>query len=245
MSLPGFLRRPAPLQGYVYAGQAEDGPLRGAVPGAVVRTARPGPPWIVVDHALETVVPVPWPGRLWQVQATRPAAAADQPFETAGYTRASEVRVLGEVPLARLFGPQGEHVLPVIDAAGGIGLAEAVRLADARHEGAAAARQRLWRAWGAGAAAGTAMLLAVPGRRGGSPINVGLRVVHGAVLRRAEALAGDAAFEIAGEDRFLREPWQGAGIALCDAALALGDAGSLPADDRAMLLAAWHAVFPA
>src|SRR6188474_3531211 len=78
--------------GFVFVPDTEDGPMRSAETGATIRNVVSGPPWIVVDHAIESIIADGWPGRLWKVSILE--AAGEQPMRTAPYTRAVAVRVL-------------------------------------------------------------------------------------------------------------------------------------------------------
>lgn len=252
--MPGFLSRllggnaSAGLTGFSYVPLTDDGPMAQAAPGVVVRTPDAGPPWIVVDHSFESVVVARWPGRLWHVEILR--AAAEQPREGAGYTRALAVRVRNELPVTKLFGPHGEDVVRVIETAASL---DAGRAAEFGARSTALAREayaRAWRTWIGRMDPGSIHLyadhsdtLAVPIAGMRSPIAGGFMVLHGVVGDRARALAGDSAF-IAGEDGdlYLAEPWGKAAGALLHAAMALGAPGLVPEADRAVLTEAWESV---
>src|SRR4051794_27045731 len=98
----------AKVTGFVYVPAAEEGAMRAAARGATIRNPDRHPPWIVVAHTMERVIAASWPGKLWRVRVLR--EAPEQPMATAGYTRATAVEVLEEVPVARLFGARGEEV---------------------------------------------------------------------------------------------------------------------------------------
>lgn len=111
--------------GYAYVSERRD-PLWSAHPGDRVRTPSLGPPYIVVDHALEGVVVPRWPGWLLRVRIV-PAAnrrereafalAHENLRDDAGYTRALAVEVLEELDPAALFGTYGAVVTRMLDAA--------------------------------------------------------------------------------------------------------------------------------
>ena len=228
-----------PRHGFVYVANAHDGPMAHAEPGLTVRIPGRGPPWIAVDHELCSVVVARWPGKLWAVEIVDPITNGDLKAANqvglrpdAGYTRSVAVEILHAVPVATLFGPHGEQVCAVIEAAAALTLAEAMRLGESRHRDAGDAQGRIWRRWlvrenipldrYSDDLGGT---LAIGVSKTGSPIGQGLRVIHGVVGRRAEALAGSSVWlvdEADPEGAWLAEPWCAASIALLDAALAFG-----------------------
>ena len=63
------------------------------------------------------------------------------------------------------------------------------------------------------------------------------------VWDRAALLAGDAAFDRGGEERWLVPPWSGAAAAFTDAAMALGTPDLVSTDDRRLLLKACADLF--
>jgi hypothetical protein len=257
ISMPAFLSRifgggaarKAAASGFSYVPLSEDGPMARAVPGAIVRTPGAGPPWIVVDHSIQSVVVARWPGRLWEAEVVE--TAPEQPREGAGYTRALAVRIGRELPVAMLFGPHGEDVVRVIEAAASIEVAQAAELAARSSAPAREAFSRAWRGWLAKVAPDSIHLdsdhtstLAVHAAGTRSPIGAGFTVLDTVLMERAHTLVGDAAF-IADDDGelFPAEPWDGALQALLDAAMALG-APALASDaDRAILIEAWEHCF--
>jgi hypothetical protein len=242
-------------KGYVYAPLENPGAMAGAAPGVCVRNADRGPPWIVVDHGLQSVIVSKWPGRLWRVEIIDRVSDADlrsagqSPLRAdAPYTRAVAVDVLEEAPVAALFGAHGAAVCEVIAAAGEVDLDGARRLAAARPREAADAYSRAWATWLARedlrsrdriVPEGT---LAVPTGRSRSPIESGLGVVYGQLFRRARAVCGDAATVSDEDDTWLAEPWNGAAAALLDAALAFGAPDVIDDADREILTRAWRDV---
>jgi hypothetical protein len=245
--------------GYVYVEEQDPGLMAGAEAGTIVRIPGKGPPWIIVDNSVESIVVAKWPGRLWRVAMVTPVPARDQlasggvPGPEHGYTRAAAVRILEELPLPVLFGPHGEQVVRVIGAAVAIDAQRAQALSESRHPDAPQACARVWRAWlgdrptAPGIEDFTFSRTLLLANVGGpvSPVNRGLAVVHGAVFRRALALVGDAATEEDDTDVWLIEPWRGASSSLIDAALAFGAPDHVTPPDRDVLTQAWVRVFGA
>lgn len=230
------------IEGYVYVPDSDPGVFAGAGPGTVVRTPSRSPPWIVVHHALHSILVTRWPGRLWR------AAVVDAHGVEQGLlfsTRAVAVKILEEVPVWRLFGDHGEAVAAILSFASRLDASTAERLAAHRHPEADQAYERSFRRWyeSVGDALGT------PGNT--SPIKSAF--IDTVVGDRAGAVAGRSAFIevevddaiVVGEDPEveyeLAPPWDGASSALSDAAIALG-APSFAAEDADILLTAWRAV---
>jgi len=252
-----FTKRPAPElsgDGFVWVGDEEDGPMRAASKGCVIRIAGRGPPWIVVNHEATSVIAAKWPGKLWHVRIVDAATLNDQrerggpPRASAGYTRAVAVEVLGEADAGTMFGPQGSEVLRVIDAAAHLDRHQAVALALHRNGNAANAQDRAWRAWMnqkqipnkyyPDLLDGTLLL-----GTWGSPINGGLSKLYDVTFKRAKALDGDAAIETNEEDVWLAQPWNDAFSALADAALGMAAPSLASSEDREILLQAWLSVY--
>jgi hypothetical protein len=232
--------------GYVYVPDSDPGVFAGATRGVVVRKPDRLPPWIVVDHAIQSALVARWPGRLWHVEVLD-TDGVEQASAYAHYTRALAVKVTEEVPASRLFGEQGEAVVAVLSFASRLDAATTERLATFRHPEADQAYSRAWQRWldrvGSRPAHGesdfSGTLAVGPSR---SPLNCGLSLVYRAVCDRAEAVVGPAAFVEDDEgERALRPLWGAAASALLDAAMALG-APSVVSEDAAVLTAAWKVV---
>jgi len=242
----------------MYVPDDEPGLMADAAVGAMVRIPGKGPPWLVIDSSIASIVPSRWPGRLLRVEITRLVPANAQlahggaPSPDSGYTRAAEVKVLDELPLATLFGPHGDAVIRVIDAASALTETQARALSDCRHAQASEACARVWRSWlGDRKPPGVEdfvlhKTLMIPSQGlPVSPVNRGLTAVQAQLFRRAFALAGDAAIEEEGDDVWLIDPWRGASGALIDAALAFGAPEHVTAKDRAILTQGWARAFGA
>ncbi len=235
--------------GYVYTPDADPGFLSGAAPGAVVRKPNVAPPWIVIDHAIDTIVVARWPGRLWRVEVLD-TSGVPQASDTANYTRSVAVRVLEELPASSLFGEHGEAVVEVLSFASRLDAVTAERLAGLRHPEAGQAYSRAWRRWldGVGdetyhVGANFSDTLAAGRGPKRSPVNCGFTLIHHVVWERAEEVVGAAAFVEDDEgERTLGPVWNDAASALLDASMALGEPTSVVEDDVPVLMAAWVAV---
>jgi hypothetical protein len=241
---------PSTGKGYVYVPDEYDGVFACACPGAIIRLGERRPPWIVVDHSIESVIVARWPGKLWQVRIVD-SDGVEQVSTCARYTRAIAVQVCDEIPVSRLFGEHGDVVCSVITQANHLDPILIPALANARHPDAGQAYSRAWNNWliklgsasesPEGDVAGTR---GISGPEKGSPINHGFEVLHRAIWNRADSLVGSSAFRIDEEgERYFEPTWSSASCALLEAAMAFGAPTLSTAEDRLIQLAAWHTVF--
>jgi hypothetical protein len=249
---------PSMVQGFVYVSGDQPGPMEGATVGARVRMPSWDPPWIVVDHELDTVIVARWPGRLFRVESVPPssdeervalARARGSLRAEARYTRVFAVDVLAELPPALLFGPHGQAVVEILECARLLVDPVARELAAVRPPDASQAYGRAWQRWLDRQPNGTpyrtgdhSHVLAVPGAgRIGSPIGHGIAVLWTCVVDRARRCAGSTAFTFDEDedDKVLLDPWATAASALLDAAMALGAPDLVDPADASLLTEAW------
>jgi hypothetical protein len=251
------------VEGFVYTSDDRPGPMAGAKTGERVRMPSWDPPWIVVDHQLDTVLVTRWPGRLFRVASVPPAdgeeraalaRAAENLRAGASYTRVFAVDVLEELRPGVLFGPHGDAVVEILECARVLTEPVARDLAGARHPRADDAYGRAWERWLSrqphGATYGgrdQSDVLAVPGAGPVvSPIGHGFTVLWARVLDSARRCAGSTAFTVDPEDdeheEVLLDPWRTAGAALLDAAMALGAPDLVTSADTAVLTTGWRVV---
>lgn len=227
-----------------------------AQPGEVVAMPVAGePPWIVVCFDLDEVLVAHWPGRLLQVKLEQPSSpeiaaaveATNAEVRSDRWCRAHAVEILAELDPSTLFGPHGAAMLPVLEVAEHLDEATVTALAAARDPEASAAYQRVWNRWGADGIDDLTLL--DPGRDGGSPVGRGLLVVDDLVNQSAKSTPGASHYGRTDPDDpdsvelILAPGWHSAGLALIEAALALGAPG-VAGEDAAILFRAWSTVFP-
>jgi len=214
------------IEGYIYAPTEEPNRLSNAVIGATIRNDNRKPPWLAVNHDLDSVILTKWPGLLWRVAVINHGPMADLIWNAA-YTRAVAVKILEEVPVDLLFGAHGKAVCSVIQAANKLTEEQAVGLAKTRHRDAAAIYAGSIKA------------------KHSSLIKSGLSLINISVWKCARNLWGDQAFEYneEREEWAILSPWSEAAEALTEAALALGAPDLVEDSDRQKLLKAWREVF--
>ncbi|MDH2428429.1 hypothetical protein [Sphaerisporangium sp. TRM90804] len=251
------------VAGFLFVDDEAPDHLKAAVAGARVTLPSSGPPYILVSHTLERVLPTRWPGRLFRAEVVPPATdeeraamarAAGNLRPDAGYTRAIAVDVLEEISPSVLFGPHGDAVIRVLAAGMALDGRGARGLASARHHAADREYGRAWDRWLAGQPNGGPYLgrdhastLSIPGAGPfSSPIGDGFSLVWRAVGKSAGLRGGEGAFGVDDEgDRVLLNPWWTAGAALLDAAMAFGAPRLLDDHTATVLTTAWSAVFEA
>ena len=234
--------------GYLYVPHDARDATAAAVAGSTLRISTRAPPWIIVDHGIETIVVAQWPGRLYRATVSD-AEGIEQADASASYTRAAAVDVGEELPAWHLFGEHGRAVAAVIAAASRLRVEDVELLAQSRHPDAGRAYARSWKRWLTSIGVNVSSVgddldgtLAIPvgGRR--SPINCGFSVLSRAFEDRAESVAGAAAFVTSDDgERWLERTWSAAACALLEAAMSFGSPAS-SREDAPILAAAWRAV---
>jgi hypothetical protein len=199
------------VSGFVYVADEEQGLFLCAQPGCVVARPTRSPPWIVVDHKLESVIVSRWPGKLWKVTVLDAVtdqdvvvAGAGRLVPDAGYTRAVSVQVLEELAPAVLFGPAGVAVCRILESISRLDYEQATALSTRVTLAAAVLYSKAWNCWLRGIAPNSYHLgqehdhvLAIPTQRGApqSPINQGFLIIHSQLHKRAILVSGTAALQ--------------------------------------------------
>lgn len=240
-----------PLQciGYWYAGKDE---LRVQAPGHIVANAVDGPPWLVIDRSILSVIVTgsKWPGRLWRARVVLMGDMSELVAEP-GYWRASKIELIEELPLAALFGPNGARIFPLFSQIMALSAVQAERLQAAQAGDAKAA----WKRWSQGLrfprthhyGCDEGMTLASPGNRDRemSPANYAFSLIYDLIRQRAAEVEGRQAFidvvENGETETILSQKWHGACEAYLQAAMAFSMSSLLSADEYAALLRAWTA----
>lgn len=226
--------------------------------GHQVSLAQAVPPWMVVEQSVAGItIGSRWPGRLWRVRVTQlgdMSGLVAQP----GYWRAAAIELLEELPVSTLFGPEGGPVVSLLEQIRNLSRPQAEQLAAGVPPQAWRAWGRAWVRWSAddGAAPETDSALQawdgvlsatrrVDKQR--SPIHAGFLLIHTLVRERAQALDGDAAFELIEDDgeieQWLAPMWRNVSDACLYAAMALGGAQWVAHGQAAVLTQAWRGVF--
>jgi hypothetical protein len=237
---------PHGASGYVYATAKDRTSLREAPVGAVVRNPDDGPPWIVVDHALESVNVARWPGRLLKVEILD--IAKEQPRAYANYTRATAISVVAELSAIDLLGEHGVRIAQVIERIETLSIDEAMSLSASSDPSASLLYDAAWKAWlrAIGAPAFNdeedhRHTLIAGGSARRSPVGYALTLIYSHLQARAELLSGSAATGVNDEgESTLMAPWDGAADALLHAAMAFGAPGLFTREQVATMTLPWR-----
>jgi len=106
------------IQGYVYVSKEESELFEGAEIGSSVVKKDKKPPYIVVDHTLDTKIITQWPGNLFKVEVINPSKEKDINkglVKDVWYTRTLGVKIIDEINIAELFGGNGQKIEEIID----------------------------------------------------------------------------------------------------------------------------------
>lgn len=236
--------------GYCYVPNESHEPIRGAYVGAVIENSSEGPPWIVVDQSLDSLIVSRWPGRLWKLEVVRPAK--EQPNASATYVRAVSVKVLEEVPVSILFGVHGQEVVKVIESARLLDVQCGLKLGAAFDSRAIDMYSEAWSRWLNGLSrvdlnherddySGT---LAISGARKKSPVGVAPTVLYSVLRERVKAAVGDSAFVVdeEGNESFSPE-WSKVLDAFLCAVMGFGVDQIMSPQEKDVLIAAWRNTF--
>lgn len=214
-NMPDLGSKPTPpshpsvvIQGYVYCSHEDGDMFSGAKVGEEIIHPTQAPPWIVVVHHVRDVLVTRWPGRLFWVQVLDPAAEThlmDGIRKDAGYTRTCGVRILEELPVANLFGENGDGICRIVELTRRLTEGQVDTLSGYDLSASEQIYDQVWRKCSAPQiyggkqeveACGTVLKSALTDGKYSSPIGEGLSVVYALFHARAKELAGDAAYEI-------------------------------------------------
>lgn len=236
------------IVGFSYEAQNQPGRLQNAHAGLVI-AGSDGPPWIVVDHEIESTIVARWPGRLWRVQIIK--AASEQPNSSARYTRAVSVKVIEELPRSLLFGHHGTDVCRVLESAERLDAKDIGFLIDGVSQSALDAYSKAWNCWltkqdNSSIHIGENHLgtLAIGGGSRRSPVGCAFTVLHTILRDRARTLVGDDAFLIDEDDTEYFSPiWNSVLNAFLCAAMGAGAPELVTSSEVMTLKSAWQNVY--
>jgi hypothetical protein len=247
-----FGKKQEGITGYLYVADCEEGILRTISEGKYVKNKKPGPPWFVIDHAINSMTVAKWPGSLWEAQIVDEAKNTGL-LDYAKYSRANEIKVLRQLPLSNLFGKYGEAILKIISTASSINLDDVNILSALSTDDALSLYSKGWNIFG-----GTKNddspnfgrnhknTIAMPGDEGCSPINNGFKIIYGEVFNRANELTnGEAIHSDEDGNAFLEPTWQNACNAFLCAAMAIAYQDKYTNDEIKTLSKAWEEVYGA
>lgn len=233
-------------QGLVYE-SSEDIPARldAATIGHII-TQEDVPPYIVVNHRMDSILVTRWPGRLRRVRIL--ATAQDQPASSASYTRATSIEVCEELSPALLFGTHGNAVSAVQDIIPRLSIAQIEHLARHATPEVAASYDAAWESWltqtdpaSTQADMQDAGILLMETGAMHSPVGCAFTLAHTQYCNRIKTLVGSDAFGIDEDgDEYLRAPWSEALTALLAIIMALGAPHLSSEHSKASMAMVWN-----
>lgn len=236
--------------GFIYVADSNQGPLKNANVGQTVKNEKKGPPWIVVDHGLKSMIIAKWPGTLWRAEVKDEAKNTGL-LKYAKYTRADAVKIIERLPLALLFGDFGESILKIIESTRSIDTETTKKLANVFSPESLELYSKGWNIFG-----GTKSdeppfygrnhqnTIAMPGDEGCSPINSAFKIIYSQVFDRAKELTGGKALLTDEEGNLsLDEEWSKACDSYLCAAMAVAYQDKFTENEIAVLSKGWVIVY--
>lgn len=246
MMLSKLFGRREKVVGFIYVADSNQEYLKNANVGQTIQTEKKGPPWIVVDHCLESIVIAKWPGTLWRAEVKEEAKNTGL-LEYAKYTRANAVKIIERLPLTLLFGDFGASIIKIIESARSIDTGTAKKLSSVFNPESLEIYSKGWNIFG-----GTKNddppfygrnhqnTIAMPGDEGCSPINSAFKIIYSQVFDRAKELTGGKALLTDDEGcLLLDDEWSKACNSYLCAAMAVAYQEKFTENEIAVLSKGW------
>jgi hypothetical protein len=106
------------ISGFIYSAFENGERFRNAKAGDLIVNENRNPPYIVVYHSIHTPIINKWPGKLFEVEIINQSEEKDLNkglIPNVCYTRTLGVKILREVPVDGIFGPNGKSICKIID----------------------------------------------------------------------------------------------------------------------------------
>jgi hypothetical protein len=245
-----FGKKEQGIIGYIYVADSDEGILKNALEGQIIKNKKKGPPWVVVDHGFENMTIAKWPGSVWLAEVIDEAKNTGL-REYAKYTRANGVKIIERLPLSVLFGSFGAGVLKIIESTSGIDLDIAKKLASAFPDEALELYSKGWNIF-----EGTnndqppfygrnhQNTIAMPGDEGCSPINNAFKIIYSQVFDKANDITGGQAILSDDEGNLsLDYQWLKTCNSYLCAAMAIAYQEKYSSDEMTSLSKAWETVY--
>lgn len=254
MSLFNFSKRK--IQGYVYASKDENELFGNAKVGDSVIKKDKKPPFIVVDHSLDTTIITQWPGKLFKVEIINPSREErinQGLVKDVWYTRTFGVKILEEVEIKKLFGNNGQKVEQIIDLTRNITEEKVKELSKFDKGLNKELFTKAWRNWIIIYDANhpfvndnhhNTIKLSPKNERYSSPIKEGLSIISSQFDIRARELVGGSAFKVDEEGEICLLPiWANAVEKILHAGMSYASDNILSESERETLRTPFNEVF--
>ncbi len=254
MNLFNFSKRK--IQGYVYASKDENELFGNAKVGDAIIKKDKKPPFIVVDHSLDTKIITQWPGKLFKVEVINPSRGKrinKGLVKDVWYTRTFGVKILEEIEIKELFGDNGRKVEQIINLTRNITEDKVLELSKFEKGMNSELFTKAWRNWIMIYDANHPFVnddhldtikLAPKNHRYSSPIKEGLSIISSQFDIRARELVGDSAFGVDEDGEIYLKPiWAKAVEKILHAGMSYASDNILTESERYKLRAPFKEVF--
>ena len=194
------------------------------------------PPYIVVDHSLDTKIITHWPGKIYKVEVMNPSKEKKINkglVENIWYTRTFGVKIIEEIPIEMLFGKNGKEISRIIDLARNISEEKVNALATYDNKTGRDLYTKAWRNWIISTDKNYAYLnedhhntlkVSPKNQKYNSPIKEGLSIISSQFDIRASELVGNKYFNIDEEGEIYPKPiWAKASEKLLQAGMSYAE----------------------
>lgn len=208
------------IQGFVYSSDEDNKLFKDSKVGDVITKQDRNPPFIVVDHSLDKIIVTRWPGKLYEVEVinqSKEEGLNKGLVKNVWYTRTLGVKILREVPVENIFGPNGNQISQIITWARNITEEQINSFSKYDLESSRDLFTKAWRNWilitdkeypYLNEDHFDTLKLFSNNQKYNSPIREGLSIIASQFDIRARELVGESAFGIDDEGEiFLQPKW--------------------------------------
>lgn len=243
MSLSNFKKEK--IQGFVYSSDEENELFKNVKVGDSIIKKDKQPPYIVVDHSLDTKIITQWPGKLYKVEIinqSKEKSINKGLVKNVWYTRTLGVKIIKEVPIESLFGANGQKISRIIDLTRNITEQQVNAFSKYNEESNRDLFTKTWKNWIMLTDKENVYLnddhyntleISPKNQRYNSPIKDGLSIISSQFDIRARELVGEIAFGVDEEgERYLQPVWAKASEKLRQAGISYAEDNILTESER-------------
>jgi len=242
------------IKGYIFTSKKDDIILNSNI-GDIIEKERK-PPFLVVNHEIYKIIVTRWPGKLFFVEVIDPVDNTKlkpgvKLRKDAHYTRAFAIKILEELPVANLFGENGEMISRILDRISVFSKDEVLSLAKLENKEANELFSEGWNRWlkindsnSIHHGYNHERVILIHTEKSCSPINYGLSIISSHYNQKIKELIGDEAFYIDEEgDECMQAQWASALNVLFSIAMGYGASFLFNESELKVLTSAWEELF--
>jgi len=248
-----FRSKTKKIQGFLYVTEEDNLQLFETPVGRNFIKPDRQPPWLVVNHTLEGVLVIEWPGRLLKVEVINQTNEKDLNkglVKDVWYTRTLGVNILEELSIDVLFRPEGSIVAKILDFACSMNNDDVNNLSQFEIANAFKIYSNAWNMWLKREEPTSIHLnqdhshtLAINANNSNSTLNRSFSVISDIVWKRAKEVLGDGAYSIDEDGEFiLNDSWSHASSILIQAEMAFSGEEFITNEEKAILLKPWNSI---